>query len=201
MKLRTDFVTNSSSSSFIYIDIKSEKLKAIMEKYSDLLEELKDYICCGEMEAGDGFKCSEDECGYCDVPTDENDIMETLITFFEEFAEYCDEFEERIPELVQELRDNQDEITADITETEWVCGDVGWGGDSDSRYDPDNYDEDTLQSIYEEIIEKNGYANVDDVTEEDFCEHVGCQTSNEENRYTFNRKDGISEHHHSFELL
>lgn len=201
MKLRTDFVTNSSSSSFIYIDIKSEKLKLIMEKYSELLETLKDYICCEELEAGEGFSCREDEGGYADIPNDKDNIIDTLIIFFEEFTEYCDDFEEQISELIKELEDNKEELTEDITEVEWTYGDVGWGGDSESRYEPSNYDEDMLDEIYEEIMAEKGYTSKEEITDYDFNMHVGDQTSNEETSFVYNKKEGINERTHSFELL
>ena len=201
MKLRTDFVTNSSSSSFICVEIKSEKLKSIMEKYSDFIEELREYVCCEEMEPQEGFYMRQDEGGYVDVPSKVEDVVDILATFFEEFAEYCDEFEDRIPGFVQELRDNEKEIIDDITQIDWTYGDVGWGGDSDSRYYPENYSEDALESIYESIMEENGYESKEDVTEEDFCEYVGNQTSTEEHRYYFDKEKGTSEYIHSFELL
>ena len=35
MKIRTDFVTNSSSSSFVIIHMKSEEIAKLLEKYRD----------------------------------------------------------------------------------------------------------------------------------------------------------------------
>ena len=205
MKFRTDFVTNSSSSSFVTLDVTSKTLAEIIAKYEELIEE----DCCGHVNiSGDSVNIYFDE-QYAEIPSSKETIINGLLSAFgaefytEDEYETEDELLEAIcdytqfPDLVTEIYKEREKILEDLEDMEMISGDVGWQGDSESRYDIDNYDEDTLRMYYEEIAEENG-CDVEDVTEEDFCEWVSDKVSTEENRFYYSKKNDEIEFSHSF---
>ena len=199
MKIRTDFVTNSSSSSFVTITLNNEKLSEILRKYEDLFEE----GCCETLMFNDDeIEIYMDEC-YADVPNDKEDIIKALVSVFGyEYYDENEEFDEENccgskVELVKEIIDNAKEIMEKMEFFQISSNDMGWQGDSDSRYYTGNYDEETLKMYYEWIAEENN-CTPEEVTEEMFGEWVSDKTSTDENTYTYNRETREETFSHSF---
>lgn len=222
MKCRVDFVTNSSSSSFVILEVNSHSFADIIRRFQDELEEQGWY----QINELDGSKVSlyGDEM-FADTPSDVSDIVSSLARlFYEEVyipGDYCteedeeyarEEFEESLNTIDEddcsfalEMRiakaiiDAKGNIESDLQSIEFISGSVGYGGDDESRYDEDNYDETTLKEIYKTIAEKNHCA-LENVTYEDFCKYVGCEMSTEENSFRYIKETGEIQRNHSFEL-
>lgn len=203
MKIRTDFVTNSSSSSFVTLNVNSKTLAKIFEQYQYLFED----DCCEHIDVGeDCVELYADET-YAEIPDSKKQIIISILSAIGCEA-YLDDNEENIDEdeldgyegredLYKEIASKSKEILADMESFEMTCGDVGWQGDSESRYDTDNYDEETLKMYFEEIANEKD-CSVDDITDEDFQEWVSDKVSTEENTYSYDAKTGKEEHSHSF---
>ena len=222
MKIRSDFVTNSSSSSFVILELNSHSFADIVRRFKEELDEQGWYQI---NELDDSHVSLYGDEVSAQVPSEVNDIVSSLARlFYEEIyvpGDYCtdedekyarEEFEEHLNKIdendcsfVLEMRiakailDAKESIESDLDFIEFISGSVGWGGDDESRYYEDNYDEDTLKEIYKTIAAKN-HCSLENVTYEDFCEYVGCEMSTEENSFRYIKETGEIQRNHSFEL-
>ena len=208
MKIRSDFVTNSSSSSFVAIKLNSNTLSTIVAEFYNELEKM---CHTGELYGqinnyGDSVGLSMDEAYY---DNDVDTMLDVLNAFISMFIPYGDkelkissddsanervdlsEFENASTgkKLIAEIFKARKEILTDINFAELSLGYCGWGGDSESRYYEDSYSQDRLDEIYEEIAEENN-CSVEEITEDDFSDYVNDKVSVEETVYTFVKKDG-----------
>ena len=206
MKIRTGFVTNSSSSSFLMMRLRSSKVNELLEIYKlyDDFHRLFGYIACED----DGtLRYTEDESCWHECPTSKRDALDLFILTiannddFEELLYNDDEIsDEDINSLEKscssinerfaiDLLRNYDDIEKDIDLIEVVSGDQGWGGDDDSRYDQGSYSDETLQDILSTIAEENN-CSIEDVTDDMFANYVGDMTSTSEETFTYSKIDG-----------
>ena len=227
MKFRSDFVTNSSSSSFITVKIESKTLADIIRRFQlevcprlydedvDLSEEDftgYTYALNSSNVDGDIVTYTEQDGYIYEAPKNLRDALNTFISLFD--TEYAIikrkgcvpkiDFEEEEPlekdsMIAKEILLKSKEIFNDIGDVEIEYQDYGWGGDSDTRMYPDCYDKKTLKKIYNDIAEIKGIS-VDEVTEEDFEDYAGCRSSNDTETFTYSKKTGKCKHTRTLEL-
>ena len=135
MKFRTDFVTNSSSSSFVAIHLKSQPLADFFSERMEEIEENNDGFCDVEVNVeGDdvSIECGDSDVPFFDAPRSIDDAVSMLM-------EICH----------LETNDSEpEELAETIEEIEWSSETMGLDGD-DGRFDQDNYDPDVLEGSLE----------------------------------------------------
>ena len=210
MKVRTDFVTNSSSSSFIAMKFESNTLCEIFKRFQkEIVDDNTERHPCAGFDVNDGLvEYREDESGYYDDgPTNLREALNILLQFMYRWGEEPLEISKKESDnkkvdlseyekedtvlrhkMAKEIFEKRNEIMEDMQFAEIVTGDVGWGGDDDSRYYEDSYDSDTLQEIREAIAERNNIA-IEDITDDMFSDYVGDFMSVREDTYTFKRSE------------
>ena len=185
MKIRSDFVTNSSSSSFVVMNVESETLSNILKKFADELS-------CGYISVevnGEELVLSTED--YVEPPEKVLDIVPAIAKLFcyevyipnsyedeEEAEEAKEEFEEILeedevyPVIAKEIIENREAIEKDLKVFSGEFSDYSYGGDSDALYYRENYDEEYLNEILEKIAEEN-HCTIDEIDNDAFIRYVG----------------------------
>lgn len=191
MVIRSSFVTNSSSSSFVALEIDSKEIAAILSEFEEQVQETFEYGHCEINEDGT-VSIFMDEA-YAEHPGSPEEIVPVLASLFDWnfFEEYCyaeEDDEEQdmsgFSEITQKLMEEKDSILANLKSFKLTCGESGWQGDSDCRYEEGWYEDDDLIYVKEQIAEELG-KSVDEITDEDFNEYVGDKISIEENVFSY----------------
>lgn len=218
MKYRSDFVTNSSSSSYLSFTIKSNMLYKIISSFKeeyekklkkklDTLQDKSDYenvysilnhLILDEKE--NSISMEENEY-YIDEPDSLGDILNILINLIADNLDcrgyisydmnnniiYETDNDDIDVKLLKELTSHFDDIVKDISEAYGECSDIGWGGDDDTRYYKESYDESQLLEIYKDMAKQMG-RTVEDVMDDDdaFSEYVGDKTSVHKTTFRYN---------------
>lgn len=115
MKIRTDFVTNSSSSSYVFVRIKSEKLLSLMEKYDvRFLDTNTDNTVIYKNEAIEGAFESIDS-------------IEELLDWFIPFLDWAD------PDCQKEFLSNREQYYEDVSKADYIVNTLYYGEWSDEE--------------------------------------------------------------------
>lgn len=176
MKIRTGFVTNSSSSSYITISITSEKLAEILKEYEKKLERSFE---CFEL---DGEECRIEREDFDEIPSKLNNVMNALIKVLRTTTD-C-------KPLLSKLTKQKSELLASIEEVDWSYEEGIWGDvNGGVGYDDADYSEETLKKVYAKIAKKKG-CSVDEVTSDDFVEYVIDNVLITTRRFTYSKAKG-----------
>ncbi len=189
MKIRTDFVTNSSSSSFCSIHISGSKLNKILIKYKKLFES-EDFEGYDITVTDKEFEFMDEECGFYEGPASKDDIASSFTEFIQELAD-CSEDPEEFEALIEELEENEDEINDSITSLNWQRCDTGWGGDDESRFNCE-YDDSVIRSH----LGLDEDAEITDEIREQFNDSLADATSQDTTSWIYDGKNfEVTEEH------
>lgn len=206
MVIRSSFVTNSSSSSFVCVNINSKEIVDILKEFEEELQEIFEY---------GGLNFSSDtevelyiDEGYTETPTDKDDLIHILagLLDYKYYDEYCYALEDeeeldmsQFKEVVQRLIASKDEIMKNLKRFKLTNGHSGWQGDDDTRFEEDWYEEENLIDIKETIAAEKG-CTVDELTSEDFCEYVCDKMNTEECVFEYDGETGEIKQYRTTEL-
>lgn len=164
MKLRTDFVTNSSSSSFVTLHIKSKPLAQLFAKYEEVLNDFfsPDRDFYGELNiSSDRITLTggvpDGELGD-DVPKTTDDIawcVASLLTYGNVTEpEQIDEgeFDEALEDILRELFAQAEVLSDSVESVRWESGTEGHSEYDGSyshcfTYDPENGPSYTMEEV------------------------------------------------------
>lgn len=217
MKVRGDFVTNSSSSSYCHLSIKNKPLAEMLVNYDKTLRErgLGEFLSSAGIEVDsshgeitgdwDEWNPFEDQ-----VPDSLSSVLSIL------FQGIADEMYQSsgilvgfgprelvgspTAPLIRAVAEHRDELEESMEKVYWSTSDIGWGGDSDARYMRSSYSPEMLADILQTVAEKKG-CRPEEVSEYDFNVEVGSRTSDENDTFEFDRCAGKEERTHTFKLI
>lgn len=161
MKIRTDFVTNSSSASSMDVTIDNPVLFEILQRYKDkgLFGDAETKFKIGEAREGNTLAFSIQDGDFANTTFDYHiyhlsEVIREIIFIMEDsdFYEASSDFDEDSPqyneelfhELKEELKERAQEIDTAYTEVKWTAADGSWGSEIepgnecgwDFHYDP-----------------------------------------------------------------
>ena len=215
MKIRTDFVTNSSSSSYCFAYIKSGKVADLLRKYEAELadcfwkvekpgkKEFKKLVDYAATDSGlyisdDGvLYCEQDSIGSFHTPASLygwngviNSVVEGMRDESRERRYDGIEGADLLERIALEFEESNYELTDSIKECRFECGHGAWQGDFSYDYSRDGLKEELLAKVIPEIVEEYDYDGPDEVTDEDITHYVKRYGLFFSDYYDYSRKSG-----------
>ena len=187
MKFRKDFVTNSSSSSFLSVMIESEDLINILSDFIDglLAEEIK------INKNNNIIKIETSDLFLDDCPYELENVIDKFIDYILKLSDKYSNVEinhNRLNELIYKLEDA--DLTKSITYVSWEESYYAWGSKGKFRYDEFTYPDEMIKDIYRNILKENPKLKTfDDITEQMFKDYVSGKTIHTKLKYHYN--DGV----------
>ena len=187
MKIRTDFVTNSSSASYVTIHVKSKEIAEYLTRRMNEIKKANDSLWGGAhvyIEDSD-ITISAGDCDsfYIPPPTCLNEVIESLLSAVRLTPEGNEDI----------LRDSIEQISWESSEE----GNEAWNENWGNIYDRNSYDPDALQIVLKEIADAY-QCSPEEVTDEMFCDYMYLDRHTEVQYSTFeySRKEGKSRYHY-----
>lgn len=141
MKIRTDFVTNSSSSSFAVIHVESPEIARLLEKYRNAdIPWTTDFTVEGDWVHIE----NHDDLFSPKVPKTVEDVLDALLALLAEVGlddtgapDFPDGYvynEDQVT-LLREAAAQRQKLTDSIQAVDWLTGIADWGGEDEDEDD------------------------------------------------------------------
>ena len=165
MKIRTDFVTNSSSSSFVSVHLSGSKLMDVLNAHREAFAKV-------DADIDMSFDFTEDESGDFRAPEDKDQIISCIAYMIGELT--------GDKGLADDIVSNGDEILETLDQLEWKYVEGSWGGENDMCFAEDHDD----AFIIEQLGLEPG-TEVTDAVRDEFTERASAGTYIETQRASY----------------